>query len=311
MTTTPTQSIPVYAADAFRVTNGANQGDSMSFMDEMELDDIYELAADATRQRLSLHAQDNGSFVIAEDSERGTAGHELHLDCLLTLMSPDGRSTEALILVEVDTNGDVATVHILPLSPLEPRTEYTLVGTDRNCARQKFAEVACVSFSRGTRITMGDGLQRPVEDLSVGDRILTRDTGVQAIRWIGQTTVRATGDLAPIVITAGTLNNTHDLIVSPDHRLFVYQRTDQIGAGRANLLVNGDSVYVQQGGFVDYFQILFDRHHIIYAEGIAAESMLLDPRTRPACLPLMPSSPAVSRPCPPISDASTDTASAA
>jgi len=36
------------------------------------------------------------------------------------------------------------------------------------------------------------------------------------------------------------------------------------------------------GGFVDYFQILFDRHHIIYAEGIAAESMLVDPRTKPA-----------------------------
>ena len=39
---------------------------------------------------------------------------------------------------------------------------------------------------------------------------------------------------------------------------------------------------MQQGGFVEYFQILFDAHHIIYAEGIAAESMLIDPRTRPA-----------------------------
>ena len=36
------------------------------------------------------------------------------------------------------------------------------------------------------------------------------------------------------------------------------------------------------GGFVDYFQLLFDHHQIIYAEGIAAETLLLDNRTLPA-----------------------------
>ena len=58
-----------------------------------------------------------------------------------------------------------------------------------------------------------------------------------------------------------------------------------MGAGRAELLVkarhlvNGTSVKTQEGGFVDYFQLLFDRHQIIYAEGIAAESMLVDDST--------------------------------
>jgi len=167
-------------------------------------------------------------------------------------------------------------------------TEYTLVGCDRDSARRKFAQVACVSFTRGTHLTVASGAQVRIEDLKVGDRVLTRDAGAQQIRWIGSSTVRAVGDFAPILIKAGTLNNANDLLVSPDHRLFVYQRTDHMGVGRSELLVkarhlvNSETVLVQNGGFVDYFQILFDRHHIIYAEGIAAESMLIDSRTRSA-----------------------------
>ena len=66
------------------------------------------------------------------------------------------------------------------------------------------------------------------------------------------------------------------------------KRQDRLGAGRHEVLIkvrhliNGDTVYRQDGGFVDYFQLLFDDHQIIYAEGIAAESLLVDPRTRAA-----------------------------
>ena len=45
--------------------------------------------------------------------------------------------------------------------------------------------------------------------------------------------------------------------------------------------MNDDTVRVLDGGFVDYFQLLFDSHQIIYAEGIAEESMLIDTRTKP------------------------------
>jgi hypothetical protein len=200
-------------------------------------------------------------------------------------MSPDGQTTEALVLVELTEAAHIAQLHLLPLVPLSGRTEYRLVGIDTSGARGKLAQVACVSFSRGTRITLASGEQRPIETLQVGDKVLTRDSGPQAIRWIGASTVRAVGAFAPIVITAGTLHNTHDLVVSPEHRLFIYQRTDRLGAGRSEVLVkarhliDNDTVYVQDGGFVDYFQLLFDTHQLIYAEGIAAESLLIDPRT--------------------------------
>lgn len=284
----PVQTIPVYRANVFTVTDGANLGDEVTPLDELVLDDIYRLDPAAQRQRLGLLTQPDGTFRIGESSETGRPGAALHLDSALHFMSPDGKIKDVLILVEPDAHGHIDNVYLLPLADLIPGTDYTLVGGDHESARRKLAEVACVSFTRGTRITMSNGAQVPIEDLNVGDRVLTRDDGPRDVRWIGQSTARAVGAMAPILITAGTLNNEGDLVVSPDHRLFVYQRSDEIGAGqpevlvKARHLVNGDSVVVQEGGFVEYFQILFDRHHIIYAEGIAAESMLIDPRTKPA-----------------------------
>ena len=283
----PAQSLPVYRADAFRVSHGANLGDALSVMDDLMLDDVYMLDGSAVTQPLTLHATDASHLTVADTSGLGTPGAAIHLDCALTLMSPDGQITDAIVLVEVDGMGDIADIYLLPLAALAPRTAYALVGTDQDSARTKFAHLACARFTRGTHITLASGAQTPIEDLTIGDCILTRNDGVQEVRWIGQSTVRAVGDFAPICIRAGTLNNDRDLIVSPDHRLFIYQRTDRLGAGRSELLikarhlVNGDSVVVQDGGFVDYFELLFDTHQIIYAEGIAAESMLIDTRTKP------------------------------
>ena len=285
---TSAQSIPVYRAAELRVVNGANLGDPLSFAAELNLDDTYELRANASPRRLAILAAGNGSFTIAPGSALGQPGASLHLDCCLTMMSGSGQTAEVLVLVEVDDAGTVETVYALPLATLSTRTGYTLVGIDRAKARQKFAQVACVSFSRGTHITMASGVQQPIENLNIGDLVLTRDDGPQAVRWIGQSTVRAEGEFAPIRIRAGSLHNENDLLVSPDHRLFIYQRFDALGAGRhevlvrARHLVNGDTVVRQTGGFVEYFQLLFDRHHIIFAEGIAAETFFVDTRTRAA-----------------------------
>jgi len=282
------QSIPVFEAEAITVVNGANLGDSLSFATELDLDDTYELSPNAQLKRLSVETDADGNLSVARDTTLGHSGDTLHLDCCATLMSTTGNTTEVLILVEVDDRGDVEAVYALPLAQMAPRTEYTLVGVDQDKARSKFAEVACVSFSLGTCITMASGQQRPIEDLQIGDMVLTRDDGAQQVRWIGSTTVRAVGEFAPICIRAGALHNANDLFVSPDHRLFIYQRSDALGAGRHELLVrarhlvNGHTITQHDGGFVDYYQILFDEHQIIYAEGIAAETLLVDTRTRPA-----------------------------
>ncbi|PSL20402.1 Hint domain-containing protein [Shimia abyssi] len=286
----PSQSLPVYPASMLKVTDGANLGDELSFADDMVPDDIYSLTVDADVVPFSFSADKNGQLHTASESAVGTPGARVFLDCVATFMPPSGDTIEVLILVEVDEDGNVANIFGAPLAPLYPKTNYVLVGTDQQTAKHRLAQLACVSFTRGTCITMATGEQKPVESLSAGDLVLTRDDGPQEIRWIGTSTQRAVGVFAPIRISAGTLNNAGDLMVSPDHRLFIYQRHDHIGAGRSELmvkarhLVNDDTVQVQDGGFVDYFQLMFDSHQIIFAEGISAETMQIDMRTQ-AVLP--------------------------
>ena len=205
------QSVPVFVADQFRATDGANMGDLLSFASELILDDVYELEFGAEPARLSLIARDDASFSIGLDTKIGTPGAVVHLDSALTFMSPDSSINDALLLVEVDELGDVAQVYLLPFTALVSNVEYRLVGIDHETAHTKFAQVACVSFTRGTHITLASGAQCPVEDLKIGDRILTRDDGVQTLRWIGSSTTRAVGEFAPIRIAAGTLNNSEDL----------------------------------------------------------------------------------------------------
>lgn len=280
-------SVGVYRAEQIRVVNGANLGDGLGLAEDMLPDDIYRVSPLASLRRLAVRPSSAPPFGIGP-GEIGTDGAALHLDCVLTFMCGDGQTSEGLMLVETDAEGNVADLFFLPLGEMTARQDYALVRISRDGALQKFAQAACVSFTRGTMITLASGEQRRVEDLAVGDHVLTRDDGPQPLRWIGQHTLRAVGAFAPVLIRAGALNNAGDLVVSPDHRLLIYQREDRLGAGRpevlvkARHLVNGDSIRRVEGGFVEYFQMLFDHHQIIYAEGIAAESMLVDGRTRAA-----------------------------
>jgi hypothetical protein len=284
----PIRQLSVFRAEAFRVVHGVNEGDALTDASELLHEDVYALDEAARPVRLGLATDETPVFRVAADSAAGQPGAPVHLDSLLTFMGPAGETREALVFVEVDpASGMIAQIYLLPLAPFSGKTGYTLVTIERENARARLAATATVAFTRGTQITMADGRQVPIEAIRPGDKVLTRDSGPQAVRWTGVQTLRATGAFAPITIAPGTLNNTGRLVVSPNHRLFIYQRVDALGAGRkeilvkAGLLVNGTSVTQEPGGFVDYFQILFDKHEIIYAEGIAAESLFVDTTTRP------------------------------
>ena len=132
-------------------------------------------------------------------------------------------------------------------------------------------------FVAGSRIATPGGLV-PVEELQPGDMVLTRDDGAQPVRWIGRRRVAAVGDFAPIAFAAGALGAHGAVKLSPEHRVLVSGARAEVLFGEpevlvaAKHLVNDGTIRRQVGGQVDYLHLMFDRHQVIWAEGLASES---------------------------------------
>ncbi|MEM9811751.1 MAG: Hint domain-containing protein [Pseudomonadota bacterium] len=132
-------------------------------------------------------------------------------------------------------------------------------------------------FAAGTLIETPEG-ERPVESLLPGDFVSTLDHGAQPLRWRGVTTVRAAGELAPVVFEPGAFGNRRRLTVSPNHRMLISGSRAAAFDAPAGLLVpahhlvDGDKVRRQMGGLVSYVHLLFERHEIVISDGALSES---------------------------------------
>ncbi|MFC2967245.1 Hint domain-containing protein [Acidimangrovimonas pyrenivorans] len=289
----PGYACQVFRADDIYVQSGANLGDPIGEVDAVCPGDVYQLAPESRPLRLVLapEAEAPGRGLrLLEGSSIGRPGEPVTLSGRMTLMAPDGDTVELLVLrhrscpAEAGSRATASDTYALPLSPMAPRTDYTLIRATADPGEVRLADLVCISFARGTMIALAGGRQVPIESLAPGDRILTRDHGAQPLRWLGQATLRAVGAFAPVVITAGTLGNAGDLIVGQHHRMFLYQRGQRLTETaellvQAKHLVDGERVFLREGGFVDYFSLVFDRHEIVYAEGIPAESLMINDAT--------------------------------
>jgi hypothetical protein len=131
-------------------------------------------------------------------------------------------------------------------------------------------------FSRGTRIATPNG-DVTVEDLRVGDRVLTASGDARPIVWTGQRRVDCarhprTDLVHPVHIRRGAFAEgrpKRDLWLSPDHAVFC----DGVLIP-AYCLINGATILQEPVASVQYFHIELDRHDIVLAEGLAAESYL-------------------------------------
>ena len=134
-------------------------------------------------------------------------------------------------------------------------------------------------YCRGTLIQTAAG-EVAVEDLKIGDVLMTAAGETKAIRWIGKRGyvgrfLAGKANILPVCFKAGSLGEglpRRDLFVSPEHAMFIDGLLVPAG-----LLVNGSSVtQVSDIERVDYFHVELDQHDLILAEGAASETFVDD-----------------------------------
>ena len=143
-------------------------------------------------------------------------------------------------------------------------------------------------FTIGTLIATMQG-EIPVEGLRPGDRVVTRDNGLQPVRWVGRTQFflhdfQAEPHLLPVFIRQGALGKglpERDMMVSPNHRVLVANEKTTLRYREPEVLVaakhlSSPGVHTIQCAGTTYVHFMCDRHEIVLADGIWTETFQPD-----------------------------------
>ena len=157
----------------------------------------------------------------------------------------------------------------------------TLLGTSQ------FEEIEKVipCFTPGTLIATPRG-EVAVETLKEGDRVITRDNGIQEIRWMGSKGLTGREllqkeHLKPVLIQKGSLGYglpERDMLVSPNHRVLVNNDKTALYFEEREVLVAAKHLTGLAGvNRVDtmkttYIHFMFDQHEVILSDGSWTES---------------------------------------
>ncbi|MFN4170462.1 MAG: Hint domain-containing protein [Pseudorhodobacter sp.] len=162
------------------------------------------------------------------------------------------------------------------------------LDADGNSTGQlRFVNIESVTpcFTPGTLIATPKG-EVPVESLRPGDRVVTRDNGIQEIRWTGTKAMdwgalTANPHLRPVMIRQGSLGNglpERDMMVSPNHRVLVANDRTALYFDEHEVLVAAKHLVGARGIFevesvgTSYIHFMFDQHEVVLSDGAWTES---------------------------------------
>ena len=150
-----------------------------------------------------------------------------------------------------------------------------------------------VCLTVDTRVKTDNGWRR-AGTLEPGDLVVTREDGLQPIRWVGRQTLHfqerpLLAKFRPVQFDAGSLGDgvpRWPLTVSPQHAILLRSPFATLLFGEpevfvaAKHLVNGGTIRVNLAcQEITYCHILLDTHAVILAEGAEVESLYLGEQT--------------------------------
>ena len=290
--TAPTESVLEYeqavqGTQTFNLNDGEIQFDAGSsgtvvFQDSTGILDIANPVTTANTLTIDgFHSGDAiglGTTSITRAAYDTTTGE-------IDLFNAANTMVGALNIVATGTqNYATATFTVVPYSTATPsnvQAADALLPTSNSPRQQNYLEVnaAAPCYCPGTAIRTDRG-DVAVEDLAIGDRVITLDGTAEPIKWIGRRAfagrfIENRRDILPVSIRAGALGAglpRRDLHISPLHAMYL----DGVLVPAAEL-VNGVSI-TQASAVerVEYIHIELERHQVIWAEGAASESFVDD-----------------------------------
>lgn len=163
-------------------------------------------------------------------------------------------------------------------APLDSGTSYIKVGGSNDGSSTYSSFVTC--FGPGTLIEAEHGAVE-VQNLRKGQRVWTRDSGLQPILWIGSTEVHGFGPFAPVVIETGIIGNSKKLVVSQQHRILIQSPATDMLFGSSEVFVAAKhlcgipGISIRETERITYTHFMFDQHHIVRSNGALTESYFL------------------------------------
>ena len=176
--------------------------------------------------------------------------------------------------IDYESNPENGTVHFLDD-----------LGNETGTLTFRNIENVIPCFTPGTLIATPKG-EVPVESLCAGDQVITRDNGIQTIRWTGArhldwAALSSNPHLKPILIRQGSLGNglpERDMLVSPNHRMLVANDRTALYFAEHEVLVaakhltGAKGVQAVDSMGTSYLHFMFDRHEVVLANGSWTES---------------------------------------
>ena len=258
-----------------------------------------------------LRIKDNEGYIADDDSKQRLSGEQelggvryannSEVQAEYTVTVSDGTNTYTMIGFNIDEDGSGAegtTEALAFLGSFPPiGVPLTVVSTSDGPPNSgggatpagNYATPPC--FASGTLIGTPDG-PVPVEQLTPGRLVLTRDSGPTRLAWtgrvhVGRRRLAATPSLRPVRIRAHAFGPdlpARDLVVSQQHRILVRGSGVCLATGETEALaaavhlIDGERVVLDRAArSVTYHPLLFDRHEIVLSEGLETESFLPGP----------------------------------